>query len=82
MGRRADREQRAFEQALRIFAVTFGKKLQGLAHSLGRAGETFAIWIFAETHEHFTNEIFKAGAGHGAWLCRWFHGDGFSCCIS
>src|SRR6266849_1398662 len=55
-----DGEERAFEQGLGIFGVAAGEELQRLTNALGREFETFAVRVFAQTDEHFLDEIFDA----------------------
>src|ERR1700722_7085327 len=75
----ADGEERAFEQGLRIFLVSLSEEPHGFMHALGGCGEAFAFGVFTEADEHFVDQIFETGAGHGGRFLgsfdrEWLHG--------
>src|SRR4051812_35746055 len=58
------REQGALEQGLGIFLIALGQVLHCFVDALRGGGETFAYRIFAQTNQHFANQVFETGAGH------------------
>src|SRR5215469_4041356 len=60
-----DREERALQQRFGVFVIAPGEEVESFVDPLGCAKETFAHGIFAQTNEHFADEVFKGGGGEG-----------------